>query len=99
MYIHLKKGYEFFIIEETNVKNFTNGGQITVKVECDEIGCDEEILKRQSLSFLNQISMNERMAIRDLHGEQKTISARVMKGESARVKYLEFEAEIIPCDI
>lgn len=79
-----------------NKINFTKGGPSTVSVECSNQGCDPILLKKEAESYLNQQALIQGMKVKGIIGPQTTIPVKVEKGESARVKRLDFPVEILP---
>ena len=95
MDIKLKKeGNRLFKVK--NKINFSKGGHATVSVECDNQGCDEILLKKEAESYLNQQALTQGMRVEEAFGPQATIPVKVGRGESARVKRLDFPIEILP---
>ena len=76
--------------------NYWKGGPATVSVECDNHGYDESLLKKEAESFLNQQALTQGMIIEKVLGPQTTIPVKVERGESARVKRLDFPINILP---
>lgn len=76
--------------------NFTKGGSAMVSVECCNQGCDEVLLKKEAKSYLNQQALTQGMRVEEVIGPQATIPVRVERGESARVKRLDFPVDILP---
>ena len=76
--------------------NFTKGGSAMVLVECCNHGCDEVLLKKEAKSYLNQQALTQGMRVEEVIGPQATIPVRVERGESARVKRLDFPVDILP---
>ena len=76
--------------------NYCKGGPAMVSVECDNYGCDEVILRKEAVSFLNSQALPQGMRVEEVVGPQTTIPIRVKKGESARVKRLDFPIDIVP---
>lgn len=76
--------------------NFTKGGSAMVSVECCKQGCDEVLLKKEAKSYLNQQALTQGMRVEEVIGPQATIPVRVERGESARVKRLDFPVDILP---
>ena len=76
MDIKLKKEENGSFITESKIE-FGKGGCAMVSVDCDEKGCDEVLLRRETES-------------------QATIPVKVERGESARVKRLDFPVEVLP---
>lgn len=76
--------------------NFTKGGSAMVSVEYCNQGCDEVLLKKEAKSYLNQQALTQGMRVEEVIGSQATIPVRVERGESARVKRLDFPVDILP---
>lgn len=86
-----KKGR--FFSEE--VIDFSDCNPTRVIVTCDEQGCDEVILKKDALNFLNQLASEQgrKVTLRDDY--IRSINAPTERGESARVKLLDFGIDIL----
>lgn len=95
MKIKLKKEENGLLTAKEKI-NFTKGGPAIVSVECCNQGCDEVFLKKEAKSYLNQQALTQGMKVEEAIGPQTTISARVERGESARVKRLDFPVDILP---
>lgn len=95
MDIKLKKeeNGSFTVIDKIN---FSKGGSAMVSVECCNQGCDEVLLKKEAESYLNQQALTQGMKVEEVIGPQATIPVRVARGESARVKRLDFPVDILP---
>jgi hypothetical protein len=76
--------------------DFSRGGYAEVSVKCVELACDEVLLRNSSLSYLNGLASSLGMKVVNIEGPIKTIPIKVERGESARVKYLNYPVEIIP---
>jgi hypothetical protein len=76
--------------------DFSKGGSATVSVECANQGYDEVLLKKEAESYLNQQALTQGMRIEEIFGPQATIPVKVERGESARVKRLDFPVDILP---
>ena len=96
MKINLILSENSFSIEDTDIKSFSNYNRISISVKCGQPGMDELLLKKAALSFLNSIAKNEGVMLQQISDRQSTIPVRVNKGESARIKYIEFSAEVLP---
>ena len=95
MDIKLKKdGNGLFIVKDKI--NFTKGGSAIVSVECGSQGCDEVLLKKEAESYLNQQALAQGMKVEEALGPQATIPVKVERGESARVKRIDFPVDILP---
>lgn len=95
MDIKLKKeeNGSFTVIDKIN---FSKGGSAMVSVECCNQGYDEVLLKKEAESYLNQQALTQGMKVEEVIGPQATIPVRVARGESARVKRLDFPVDILP---
>lgn len=76
--------------------DFTKGGLSTVSVECSNQGCDAILLKKEAESYLDQQALIQGMRVKGIIGPQATIPVKVERGESARVKRLDFPVEVLP---
>ena len=76
--------------------DFSKGGSTMVSVECCNQGCDEVLLKKDAISYLNQQALTQGMRVEEIIGPKATIPVRVERGESARVKRLDFPVDILP---
>ena len=76
--------------------DFTKGGHAMVSVECGSLGCDEVFLKKEAESYLNQQSLAHGMKVEEAYGPQATVPVKVERGESARVKRVDFPVDILP---
>lgn len=95
MNIKLKKeGNGLFTVKDKI--DFSKGGPATVSVECDNHGYDEVLLKKETESYLNQQALTQGMRIEEAFYPQATIPVKVERGESARVKRLDFPIDILP---
>lgn len=79
-----------------NKIDFSKGGSTMVSAECCNQGYDEVFLKKEAISYLNQQALIQGMRVEEIIGPQATIPVRVEKGESARVKRLDFPIDILP---
>lgn len=95
MSIKLKKTENGFISSENTII-FEKEGPTSISVECDGKGCDEVFLKNEALAYLNREASKSRMRVNSEEGLHKTIPVKVNKGDSARVRFLEFPVEITP---
>ena len=95
MKIKLKKE-ENGLFTLKNKIDFSKGGSAMVSVECCSQGCDEVLLKKETEYYLNQHALTQGMRVVEVIGPQATIPVRVEKGESARVKRLDFFIDILP---
>lgn len=95
MDIKLKKE-ENGVFTVKNKIDFTKGGPSTVSIECSNQGCDPIHLKKEAESYLNQQAFIQGMRVKSIVGPQATIPVKVEKGESARVKRLDFPVEVLP---
>lgn len=81
----------------TESKNdFWRGGRSYVSVECDAYGFDEALLRREAESYLNRLASRQQMRVIRTEGPITKIPVRVERGESSRVRYLEFPIDILP---
>lgn len=97
MNINLRKNENgSFFVEGNGIIDFWRGGLARVSVKCDDYGYDEILLRNDALSYLNHLASNQGMRVLREEGQQATIPVRVERGESARVRYLEFPVEILP---
>ena len=76
--------------------DFSKGGTAEVSVNCGENLSDEVVLRRESLSYLNEMASTQGMKVIDVEGPQLTINVKVKRGDSARVKFLKYPVEIYP---
>lgn len=76
--------------------NYSKGGHATVSVECSNEGCDEILLRKEATSYLNQQALAQGMRVEEVFGPQATIPVKVGRGESARVKRLDYLIDILP---
>ena len=83
-----------FTVEEK--PDYWKGGSAMVSVECDNHGYDEVLLKKEAESYLNQQALTQGMRVEEILGHQATTPVSVKRGESARVRHLEFPIEILP---
>ena len=95
MDIKVKKESDGSFITESKI-DFGKGGCAMVYVDCDEKGCDEVLLRRETESYLNTQALKQGMSVKEIIGPQATIPVKVERGESARVKRLDFTVEILP---
>lgn len=95
MDIKLKKEENGSFITESKI-DFGKGGCAMVSVDCDEKGCDEVLLRRETESYLNAQALIQGMRVKGITGPQATIPVKVERGESARVKRLDFPVEVLP---
>ncbi len=75
--------------------NFSRGGYAIVSVECEK-SYDQLLLKSDAISHLNEIASKQGMSVSKTEGAQAVIPVKVERGESARVRYVEFPVEILP---
>ena len=78
------------------VLDFTKGGSAEISVNCDGFGHDEMILKKEAVAYLNDLASTQGMRVEEQDGPLATVPVKVKKGESARVRYIKFPAEIAP---
>ncbi len=96
MNIEIKKETNGYFITENKI-DFGRGGCAMVSVDCDEHGCDEMLLRRGAESFLNRLASKQGMRVERVEeGSIATIPVGVERGESARVKFIEFPIDIFP---
>lgn len=76
--------------------DFLQDERAVVAVGCDEHGCDEISLRREAEAFLNRQASLTGMRVTRAEDPMADIRVRVERGESARVKYLEFPIDILP---
>lgn len=88
-----KEGGSFSVKESID---YWKGGPALVSVECNYPGYDEVLLKKEAESYLNQQALNQGMRVEEIIGPQATTPVSVERGESARVKHLEFPIDILP---
>ena len=94
MVIKIKKEKDGSFKEE--YIDFSRGGYAEVSVNCVELAYDEILLRNSSLSYLNGIASTQGMNVVNIEGPIKTIPVKVERGESNRVKYLNYPVEILP---
>ena len=95
MNIKLKKE-EDGVFSVKNKIDFAKVGLSTVSVECSNQGCDPIHLKKETESYLNQQALIQGMRVKGIISPQASIPVKVEKGESARVKRLDFPVEVLP---
>lgn len=89
-----RKGKDNFSTESKI--DFLRNERAVVAVECYEHGCDEILLRREAETFLNRQASLYGMRVIRAGGPMARVPVRVDRGESARVKYLEFPIDILP---
>lgn len=95
MDIKLKKEENGLFTEKDRI-NFSKGGTTMVSVECSNQGYDEVFLKKEAESYLNQQALIHGMKVEEASGPQATVPVKVERGESARVKRVDFPVDILP---
>ena len=95
MGIILKKTENGFM-STGNANIFERQGPTSISVECDGKGYDEVFLKNEALAYTNREASKYGMRVNSEEGLHKTIPVKVNKGDSARVRFLEFPVEITP---
>lgn len=89
-----RKGNGSFATE--NRIDFCRGGRFMVSVETEEHGYDEVFLRKEAETYLNRKASLYRMKVLRAEGPVTKIPVRVERGESVRVRYIEFPIEILP---
>lgn len=90
----IKNGNGSFSTE--NRIDFWRGGRFMVSVETDENGYDEVFLRKEAETYLDRKASFDRMKVLRAEGSVTKIPVRVERGESARVRYIEFPIDILP---
>ena len=75
--------------------DFSDCNPRRVIVTCDEQGCDEVILKKDVLEYLNQHASKQGRKVILNNDYIRSVTAPTERGESAQVKQLDFGIDVL----